>query len=257
MELCSTFRTLFWDLELELIAFALIKATITSTVLSLYYPNFSLIAFPAITTFIYIQDRIYPDTEDLVNDTDAYNLIQKYKSQLSKISIISLGIYELLILTAAISFFQQGNLLATLITITVAQYPILAYIPYNTFKEHLLLDTLAVSTSWTIMAILLPQIFTNTLFINETVVYLSAFYFFGETALVELYNIPDIDGDKKNNKTTLPTKIGQSQTTKLTLILSVISITSLTLITTNLLPIGLGVLWLGSEYYLIKPQISD
>ena len=165
--------------------------------------------------------------EDMINTPERAKLIAKIKN-VFKLTVISSFIISLII--GAISNVASIPILLT---------PLFAGILYSIrispkiprLKDITAVKNIIIALSWGIVAAFLPAICHS----KELITILLIFYFFTLRSFINsvLFDVRDVEGDKKNNIPTIPVTIGVENTKKLLLALN-----------STFLP------WLAIAYYL-------
>lgn len=165
--------------------------------------------------------------EDLINTPERANLIIRIQKVFKLLVILSFAISLILGLTVNV------------LTIPVLLAPLFAGILYSIrlspnlprLKDITAVKNIIIALSWGIGAAFLPAICYS----KELITILLIFYFFTLRSFINsvLFDVRDVEGDKKNNIPTIPVTIGVENTKKLLLALN-----------STFLP------WLAIAYYL-------
>jgi len=175
--------------------------------------NWSLLLATFLSVFaVYCMNRLTDKEEDAVNSPERASFVNGNEK---KISIVLLFSY----ITAIILGISQS-----IYALLILLFPLFAGIAYNIklspviprLKDLLGVKNIITALSWAVGTTFLPLIGLN----NVSLIFIcSLFYFFFVKSFINtvLYDIRDINGDKKNGIVTIPVKIGKENTKKLLL----------------------------------------
>ncbi|MEN4006604.1 MAG: UbiA family prenyltransferase [Methanobacteriaceae archaeon] len=187
-------------------------ATYFSFLLFNIKPNLNLLLAAFFVTFtIYNLNKLTDKEEDSVNLPERADYVQGNERLLLLSSILSC--FTALLLGFLVNFW----------TIPVILFPFIVGVFYSMrihpkiprLKDVVGVKSFIVALSWTVGATFTPAVYSQ----KATIVIILIFYFFFIKLFVNtiLFDVRDIEGDKKSGVKTIPVAIGRSKTKKLLL----------------------------------------
>jgi len=192
--------------------------------------------------FIYIADRWSISEEDRINDPHRTALVEKYRTELLGLAILSILLFEISLIVPALSRGLTG-----VGYVALGHVPIVVLSLYDRLKSlPIPADSTAVGFAWSfeiayIFSVVAPQTATPV----ETVTLLVA-WFLIVFAGVEARNIGDVEGDRKTGKVTLTVMLGQRAVRRLTVGLKATGVLLLSVLSASPLVFGFLVVHLSS-----------
>jgi 4-hydroxybenzoate polyprenyltransferase len=169
-----------------------------------------------LTTFsLYSLNRLTDKAEDLINNPIRVLIVKKYEKPLS--------IFSVLAYIFALWFAWQENLITFLIVILIlfigviysVKIPLLKEIVgYSRLKNIFFGKNLAIATNWTLAMVIIPSVYYAKEISFATFV-LIIFIFFRSIINTIIFDLGDIEGDKKQRIKTIPIVFGFKKTVKL------------------------------------------
>lgn len=184
-----------------------------SMVLLNFQPKYEpLIIVFSTTLFLYNFNRKTDIKEDLINYPERVNFLKKYGTYIFYFSNL---LYVFSLLLAAIHSIYT-LIIALIPTIIMFAYAVLR------LKKILFIKNVVASLGWATMMLLVGKYYDINLF-NLSLLSLVLFIFLRLLLNTIIFDIRDIEGDKKVGTTTIPIKVGIKNTKK---ILSIVNIFS-------------------------------
>lgn len=176
-------------------------------------PNLNLLLATFFVVFaVYNLNRFTDKEEDSINLPERAGYVKSNERLLLLLSILSYFIALLL------------GFLVNFLTIFVLLFPLCAGISYSMkisskiprLKNLLAVKSITVALGWTVGATFLPTIYSNK-FSEISILLILYFFFIKSFVNTILFDVRDIEGDKKSSVKTIPVAVGRSKTKKLLL----------------------------------------
>lgn len=174
--------------------------------LSIYSP--AIAAFACISTYVYIKDRRDWDKEDELNNKKRVDFVKRYNFYLKFLENLLITIVIVLVLIhilGNVSLFSIFHFFLSFILIFSLLY-------YSKVKPFFVANSLYVSSALSLQAIYFVFLFSQRQILIIDVIVIVLIFIIIDFSFVELDNIPDVEGDKKNNISTIPTEFGIQNT---------------------------------------------
>ncbi|MCU4742499.1 UbiA family prenyltransferase [Halobacteria archaeon AArc-m2/3/4] len=189
----------------------------------------------SLTAFVYITDRLLVTDEDRINNPDRTALVEEYDTELLAVAVLLFVLFELSILTTAVTPDAFG-----LLTLALGHVPLAVLAVYDKIKTATIpLDSLAVAFAWAYQIVYIFVFIAATpLDVFDSVV-LFGCWFLIVFAGLEMRNVGDIEGDREAGKVTFACVLGARVTKRLGIALKTIGALVLTSVSGSLLVFGL------------------
>ncbi len=189
---------------------------------SLYgiYPSYPLLLATFLAIYsVYGLNKITDTEEDIVNAPERSNLISRHEKLFKYTSVVSY------IIAVIIGLWYGWKVLLIIL------FPLMAGIIYSIqihtriprLKDIFAVKSLIVAMSWTVGNTFLPMVDLTTNFAITHIVLIAiifSFFFIKSFINTVLFDLMDVEGDRKIGAMTIPVVIGNNNTVKLLLILN-------------------------------------
>ncbi|MCX8158198.1 MAG: UbiA family prenyltransferase [Candidatus Diapherotrites archaeon] len=176
------------------------------------------------TWSLYLLNRITDKEEDLINKPERKNIIETYNKTIICVIVITYLLAILLALRTNINlFFLLLIILFIGIIYSVKITKLKKIIGYYRLKQIFLIKNITIAIDWALATAIIPVLYYN-LPINIQSIVLATFLFIRSNINTIVFDIPDVEGDRKHKVMTIPVKLGVEKTIYWMYILNTISL---------------------------------
>ena len=191
-----------------------LKVLFASMLINIFAINITILTFLS-TLSVYGLNKLTDLKEDTINLPERANIIIKFKP------ILKISVVLAFILTLILGF------LTNVITLPILFFPLFLGILYSMkisknlprLKDITGVKNITIALSWAVVSTFLPLIYLSKVDVILTIL---IFYLFFIKSFINsvLFDVRDIEGDKKNGVRTIPVFLGRHETKNILLLLN-------------------------------------